>query len=51
MKMLKNNLALSFLFLGALSFAQPIPGTLNWYNGTGNGMSTELAYKKLLKKL
>jgi hypothetical protein len=29
MKMLKNNLALSFLFLGALTFAQPIPGTLN----------------------
>jgi len=50
MKLLKNNLALSFLFLGALSFAQPIPGTLNWYNGTGTGMSTELAYKKLLKK-
>jgi subtilisin family serine protease len=50
MKLLKTNLALSFLFLGALSFAQPIPGTLNWYNGTGTGMSTELAYKKLLKK-
>jgi cell wall-associated protease len=32
------------------SLAQPITGTLNWYNGTGTGMSTELAYKKLLKK-
>ena len=51
MKMLKNTLALSFLCLGALSFAQPIPGTLNWYNATRNVMSTDLAYKKILKKL
>jgi subtilisin family serine protease len=44
---------LSAVFLTVLTFssvAQPIPGTLNWYNGTGTGMSTELAYKKILKK-
>lgn len=30
-------------------FGQALPGTLNWYNGEGLGMSTEKAYK-LLKK-
>jgi subtilisin family serine protease len=42
-----------FFLLCVYSFsiaAQPISGTLNWYNGTGSGMSTELAYKKILKK-
>ena len=38
-------LALSFFFF-ANTFAQAIPGTLNWYNGTGNGMFTELADRK-----
>ncbi|MFM7388741.1 MAG: S8 family serine peptidase, partial [Bacteroidota bacterium] len=44
---------LSAVLFTVLTFsfvAQPIPGTLNWYNGTGPGMSTELAYKKILKK-
>jgi len=30
--------------------AQPIPGTLNWYNGEGAGMQTDKAYKLLKKK-
>ena len=46
-----KSLLLSALCSASVSFiAQPIPGTLNWYNGTGSGMSTELAYKKILKK-
>lgn len=46
-----KSLLLSALCSATFSFiAQPIPGTLNWYNGAGTGMSTELAYKKLLKK-
>ena len=36
---------LSFSFL-----AQAIPGTLNWYNGIGTGMYTDVAYKKILNK-
>ena len=31
-------------------FAQAIPGTLNWYNGEGQGMYTDQAYKMLKKK-
>jgi cell wall-associated protease len=31
-------------------FAQAIPGTLNWYNGAGQGMYTDQAYKMLKKK-
>ncbi|MFM6935720.1 MAG: S8 family peptidase [Flavobacteriales bacterium] len=31
-------------------FAQAIPGTLNWYNGEGQGMYTDAAYKMLKKK-
>lgn len=48
----KKSLALIFPFLLSFSFvfAQAIPGTLNWYNGEGNGMFTEVAYKKLLSK-
>lgn len=30
--------------------AQAIPGTLNWYNGEGQGMYTDQAYKMLKKK-
>ncbi|NBX38777.1 MAG: peptidase S8 [Flavobacteriia bacterium] len=37
--------SLSFSFL-----AQAIPGTLNWYNGIGTGMYTDVAYKKILNK-
>ena len=36
----------SFSFI----FSQALPGTLNWYNGEGNGMFTEVAYKKILSK-
>ena len=32
------------------SIAQPIEGTLNWYNKEGQGMYTEKAYKYLKKK-
>ena len=32
------------------SIAQPIEGTLNWYNQEGQGMYTEKAYKYLKKK-
>ncbi len=31
-------------------FAQALPGTLNWYNGDGLGMSTNKAYDLLKKK-
>lgn len=31
-------------------FAQAIPGTLNWYNGDGQGMYTDQAYKMLKNK-
>ena len=31
-------------------FAQALPGTLNWYNGDGQGMSTNKAYDLLKKK-
>ena len=34
----------------ALSIAQPIEGTLNWYNQEGQGMYTEKAYNYLKKK-
>lgn len=37
-------LAVNFLF------AQALPGTLNWYNGDGLGMSTNKAYDLLKKK-
>ena len=50
MKKFKSPLLFSFLIASYFTMAQPIPGTLNWYNGVGNGMSTELAYKKILKK-
>ena len=36
----------SFSFI----LSQALPGTLNWYNGEGNGMFTEVAYKKILSK-
>jgi len=43
-------LFLLFASLYSVCFSQPIEGTLNWYNGKGNGMFTEMAYKKILKK-
>lgn len=43
-------LSLIFTSIAAVGFSQPIEGTLNWYNGAGNGMYTEMAYKKILKK-
>ena len=48
------NTAKSLLFVFGFSipqmFAQAIPGTLNWYNGDGQGMYTDQAYKMLKKK-
>lgn len=39
------------LFLSqSVLWSQALPGTLNWYNGAGNGMYTEVAYKKILNK-
>lgn len=43
-------IALGATVLYSHSYAQPIEGTLNWYNGEGAGMHTEKAYKKLKKK-
>jgi subtilisin family serine protease len=50
MNLIKSLVLSTLCFFSFTFLAQPIPGTLNWYNGTGTGMSTELAYKKLLKK-
>lgn len=50
MNYLKIKLFIPLVVLGMSLMAQPIPGTLNWYNGSGNGMFTEMAYKKILKK-
>jgi subtilisin family serine protease len=46
----KNRLTLLFVAFYTLSFAQPVEGTLNWYNQEDQGMYTEKAYKYLKKK-
>jgi subtilisin family serine protease len=52
----KKHMNTSKLFLLTLGFyipqvfAQAVPGTLNWYNGDGQGMHTDQAYKMLKKK-
>ena len=46
----KNRLTLLFVAFYTLSFAQPVEGTLNWYNQEDQGMYTEKAYKFLKKK-
>lgn len=50
MKVFKRMLTLLFMSFSALSIAQPIEGTLNWYNQEGQGMYTEKAYNYLKKK-
>ena len=50
MSTIKQIISLSFLLLTTIVFAQPIEGTLNWYNQEGQGMHTEKAYKYLKKK-
>ena len=50
MSEIKNTLTLLFVAFYTLSFAQPIEGTLNWYNQEDQGMYTEKAYKFLKKK-
>jgi subtilisin family serine protease len=46
----KNRLTLLFVAFYTLSFAQPVEGTLNWYNQEDQGLYTEKAYKYLKKK-
>ena len=43
-------LTVLFMSFSVLSIAQPIEGTLNWYNQEGQGMYTEKAYNYLKKK-
>ena len=50
MKVFKRMLTVLFMSFSALSIAQPIEGTLNWYNQEGQGMYTEKAYNYLKKK-
>ena len=50
MKVFKRMLTVLFISFSALSIAQPIEGTLNWYNQEGQGMYTEKAYNYLKKK-
>ena len=50
MKVFRRMLTLLFISFSALSIAQPIEGTLNWYNQEGQGMYTEKAYNYLKKK-
>ena len=50
MKVFKRMLTLLFISFSALSIAQPIERTLNWYNQEGQGMYTEKAYNYLKKK-
>ena len=50
MKMnLKQSLSVLSLVFATIVIAQPIEGTLNWYNQDGQGMFTEKAYKYLKK--
>lgn len=46
----KISLVLVAFALSPRIIAQPIPGTLNWYNGAGTGMLTDKAYGLLKKK-
>ncbi|MES2589548.1 MAG: S8 family peptidase [Bacteroidota bacterium] len=52
MKKIVIKLTFSFFALGLTStiFGQVDKDVLNWYNGSGSGMQTEKAYKKLKKK-
>ena len=50
MSVLKKSLSLLFISFSILSIAQPVEGTLNWYNKEDQGMFTEKAYKFLKKK-
>lgn len=47
---LKIGVFLMILAVKPEILAQPIPGTLNWYNGEGTGMQTDKAYSLLKKK-
>jgi subtilisin family serine protease len=46
----KIGLLLAVFAFNIKIIAQPIPGTLNWYNGEGAGMQTDKAYGLLKKK-
>ena len=46
----KISLLLAVFAFNTKIIAQPIPGTLNWYNGEGAGMQTDKAYGLLKKK-
>lgn len=50
MKVFKRMFTVLFMSFSVLSIAQPIEGTLNWYNEEGQGMYTEKAYNYLKKK-
>lgn len=52
MKKIIIKLSFSFFALGLTTtvFGQVNKDVLNWYNGSGSGMNTEKAYKKLKKK-
>ena len=50
MKVFKRMLTVLFISFSVFSIAQPIEGTLNWYNQEDQGMYTEKAYKYLKKK-
>ena len=50
MSVLKKSLSVLFISFSILSIAQPVEGTLNWYNKEDQGMFTEKAYKFLKKK-
>ena len=47
---LRQCLALFTILCTTSTIAQPLEGTLNWYNQGGQGMFTEKAYKYLKKK-
>ena len=47
---LKQGIAIFAIAISAKAIAQPLEGTLNWYNQEGQGMFTEKAYKYLKKK-
>lgn len=47
---LKQGIAIFVIAISAKAIAQPLEGTLNWYNQEGQGMFTEKAYKYLKKK-
>ncbi len=47
---LRQGLSIFGIVLTTAVIAQPVEGTLNWYNQEGQGMYTEKAYKYLKKK-